>query len=155
LAFLSDPSSIAALTSVAAGFTGGVGKTNGADYGETTAGYNYTYKLTFTTDPSDSYANQPFARQPVVTIQYYYGGTATGLSDNVTLALSNNAGAGGLIGTTTVAASSGVATFTNVGVNMPGDLYTLTASATGITSATSAHSYFPSERLRCAIRPGL
>src|SRR5207244_1594766 len=41
-------------------------------------------------------------------------------------------------GTPTVAAVNGVATFANLSINNPGTGYTLTASATGLTGATSS-----------------
>src|SRR5207249_239489 len=65
------------------------------------------------------------------------GNTATGFSGNVTMALGANPGSGTLAGTTTVAAASGVATFANLSINQAGTEYTLTAAASGPTSATS------------------
>src|SRR5438093_6321385 len=63
--------------------------------------------------------------------------TATGFSGNVTMALGANPGSGTLAGTATVAAASGVATFANLSINKAGTGYTLTASASGPTGATS------------------
>src|SRR5205823_9379561 len=45
---------------------------------------------------------------------------------------------GTLSGTTTVAAVNGVATFANLNINNPGTGYTLTASATNLTGASSS-----------------
>jgi hypothetical protein len=43
-----------------------------------------------------------------------------------------------LTGTTTVAASGGIATFSNLSVNKSGTSYTLIPSSTGLTAATSS-----------------
>src|SRR5207249_559308 len=63
--------------------------------------------------------------------------TVTSFSGNVTVALGNNPGGGALSGTATVAAVSGVATFPGLGVNKAANGYTLTAAATGLTTASS------------------
>jgi hypothetical protein len=63
------------------------------------------------------------------------GDTATGFTGSVTMAL--NPSSGNLGGTLTVAAASGIATFSNLTVAVAGN-YTLTASATAVTSGTSA-----------------
>src|SRR5207245_2438681 len=65
------------------------------------------------------------------------GNTGTGCSGTVTVALGNNAGGGSLAGTTSVAASAGVATFANLSINRSGTGYTLTGTATGLTTAGS------------------
>jgi hypothetical protein len=81
-----------------------------------------------------------FTTQPQITLRNFAGETATASSAVVTATIS----AGGtLIGTTTATASSGIATFTNLGVNgTVGSRYTITYSATGLvpTSATIALS---------------
>jgi len=56
----------------------------------------------------------------------------------VTIAIKTNPGAGTLSGTLTVAAASGVATFTDLSINNIGTGYTLTATSGGLTSATSS-----------------
>ena len=56
----------------------------------------------------------------------------------MTLALGNNSGSGTLSGTLTEPTNaSGVATFSDLSINKPGFGYTLTASSTGLTGATS------------------
>jgi uncharacterized repeat protein (TIGR03806 family) len=66
------------------------------------------------------------------------GNTVTSSSATVTLALGANPGGATLSGTTSVAAVNGVATFSNLSLNNAGTGYTLVASSTGLTSATSS-----------------
>lgn len=61
-----------------------------------------------------------------------------GFTDSVTLALANNPGGATLGGTVRVAAVAGVATFAAWSVSAAGDGYTVVASATGLTAATSS-----------------
>lgn len=56
----------------------------------------------------------------------------------ITLALGNNPTSSPLVGTLTVAATQGVATFTDLSLDLVGTGYTLTATASGVASATSA-----------------
>src|SRR5256885_5873691 len=58
-------------------------------------------------------------------------------TSSITVAIGTNPASGTLAGTTTVAAVNGVATFANLSINNPGTGYTLIASATGLTGATS------------------
>ena len=71
--------------------------------------------------------------------------TSTGAADpsfngTVTLSLANNAGGSGTVlgGTLTATAVNGVATFSGLTLNKPGNGYTLMASTNGLTSAMSA-----------------
>src|SRR5438046_7394095 len=66
------------------------------------------------------------------------GNVVTGFTGLITVALGANPGGGTLAGTTSVNAVSGVATFSTLSINNPGNGYTLTASASGLTGATSA-----------------
>jgi len=58
-------------------------------------------------------------------------------SASVALSIGTNPGSGTLSGTTTVAASSGVAEFTGLSINNEGVGYTLSATSTGLSSGTS------------------
>ena len=93
--------------------------------------------LLFTVQPSNALAGAAITPAVQVVAHDAQGNTATGFSGNVTMALGANPGSGTLAGTTTVAAASGVATFANLSINKAGTGYTLTASASGPTSATS------------------
>ncbi len=92
----------------------------------------------FLTQPTNSTVNQDIT--PPVTVQLVDSGgdpvATSGVS--VTLALGNNSGSGTLGGTLTEPTNaSGVATFSDLSINKPGFGYTLTASSTGLTGATS------------------
>jgi hypothetical protein len=66
------------------------------------------------------------------------GNTVTSSSASITLAIGTNPGGGVLSCTTNPkAAVSGVATFAGCKITLAGTGYTLTATATGLTSATS------------------
>src|SRR5207249_590802 len=93
--------------------------------------------LLFTVQPSNALAGAAITPAVQVVAHDAQGNTATGFSGNVTMALGANPGSGTLAGTTTVAAASGVATFANLSINKAGTGYTLTAAASGPTSATS------------------
>jgi hypothetical protein len=99
-------------------------------------------RLTVTTQPSVVTAGAPF---PVtITALDGNGNVDFGFSGNVTLSLGNNPGGGKLSGTTSVAVSSGVATFSSVKISAPGKGYTLQASASGfLAAATTAFDVTP------------
>ena len=65
------------------------------------------------------------------------GNVATGFTGTVTLALANNPGNSTLGGTLTVTASQGVATFTGLTLNKAGSGYTLQATSSGLSNATT------------------
>src|SRR5262249_48021090 len=73
-----------------------------------------------------------------VQILDVYGNVVTNdNTDQVTLTIGNNPGGGTLSGTNPVTAGSGVATFSNLSINQPGNGYTLVASSGSLTPATS------------------
>jgi sugar lactone lactonase YvrE len=97
-------------------------------------------KLIFDQEPLGASAGATIAgagEQPVtVDVEDAYGNPASAYSGNVTLTISS----GKLLGTTTVAASGGVATFNNLLIDQAGS-YTLTASAAGV-GATATSNVF-------------
>jgi len=102
-------------------------------------------KLVFTTQPSGGSAGVAWATQPVVTVQDSAGQTVTsgaGSTTNVTLAITPGTGTAGAVLTCTgglsKAAVSGVASFSGCLIDRGGTGYTLTATGSGLTSATSA-----------------
>lgn len=103
-------------------------------------GYTYTSgapaKLAFSVQPSSVVAGGTLA--PAVKVQVQdSAGNLTPSTASITLALGANPGSSVLSGTTTTTAVADVATFTDLGLNRAGNGYTLTASASGLTGATS------------------
>ena len=95
-------------------------------------------KMAVTTQPAGAVDGVAFTTQPVVTIQDVNGNTVTDSNASVTLAVAS--GAGTLACTANpVQAAIGVATF--AGCVLTGTLgdYTLTASASGLTDATTSN----------------
>jgi len=96
-------------------------------------------QLAFSTEPVGRRAEEPLTTQPVVEVQDANGHVVT--TDNatvVTAAIGTNPNNGDLSGSTTATAASGVASFTDLSIDSAGNGYTLTASASGLTGATSA-----------------
>jgi hypothetical protein len=96
-------------------------------------------KLAFTTSPSGTTAsNTVFATQPVVTVQDAGGNTVTSSSTSVTLSITGSpSGANLTCPTNPPAAVAGVVTFAGCKIDKAGT-YTLTATASGLTSGTSS-----------------
>jgi alpha-tubulin suppressor-like RCC1 family protein len=97
-------------------------------------------QLVFAVQPSAVAVGTAIAPAIQVTVQRAQGSRVTNSTASVTLAITSGTGASGagLGGTLTVAAVNGVATFSNLTVDKVGAGYTLTATATSLTSATSA-----------------
>src|SRR5437870_734482 len=94
-------------------------------------------QLAFTVQPANTVAGAVISPAVQVTALDAAGNVATGFTGAVTVALGSDAGGSTLSGTTAVAAAGGVATFFDLSVNKTGTGYTLTASASGVTSVTS------------------
>ncbi|HXV91427.1 MAG TPA: hypothetical protein VD707_08660 [Gemmatimonadales bacterium] len=95
-------------------------------------------RLFFTVQPSATTAGSSISPSVRVAAQDALGNTATGFAGNVTLAIATNPAGGVLSGTTTVAPSSGVAIFSGLSIDKAGTGYTLRATASGLSQATSA-----------------
>jgi hypothetical protein len=93
-------------------------------------------KLGYIQQPATVAANNPISPAVSVAVEDSNGNIITSNTSNVTVALTNSAGAV-LGGTLTQAAVNGVATFSNLSVNTPGT-YTLTATDGSLTSAVSS-----------------
>ncbi|MBI3947394.1 MAG: hypothetical protein HY321_15840 [Armatimonadetes bacterium] len=94
-------------------------------------------KLAFIVPPANAAAGSPISPAVAVSVQDADGNTVDTASNTISLALGSNPSGGTLSGTTTVAAVSGVATFSDLSINRAGAGYTLTASAPGLTGAAS------------------
>jgi subtilase family serine protease len=93
-------------------------------------------QLAVTAQPPPSVtAGTPFGLS--VAIEDAYGNTVLSANGSVSVALSNNPGNGGLSGTLTLAASSGVAKYTGLTLDVAATGYTLQVSSNGLSGATS------------------
>jgi hypothetical protein len=92
-------------------------------------------RLAFTVQPTQAIAGAPISPM-AVTVEDTAGNTMASASTSITVAMGTNPGRGTLSGTTTVAAVSGVATFSNLTIDEPGT-YTLTADAAGLSGSIS------------------
>jgi hypothetical protein len=92
--------------------------------------------LAFTTQPSPTQANAPITPAVTVETRDAYGNPVNAAA-SVGMAFGTNPGSGTLAGTLSQTAVNGVATFSDLAINNVANGYTLTASATGLTSATS------------------
>jgi hypothetical protein len=96
-------------------------------------------QLVFTTQPSGGSAATAWPTQPVVSVEDAGGNIVTTSAAPVTLAIGTNPGVGALSCTANPqSAVSGVATFAGCNINLVGNGYTLTATSSGLTSATSS-----------------
>ena len=95
-------------------------------------------KLAFTVQPTNVAAGSSVTPAVVVSVEDAQGNVVTTATNQITMAIGTNPSSGTLGGTAQVTAVNGVATFSNLSINNAGTGYTLTASATGLTSATSS-----------------
>src|SRR5207302_792491 len=94
-------------------------------------------KLTFIQQPTTTTAGQTIT--PAVTVQIQdANGNLTSSSASVSMAIGTNPSSGSLSGTTSVAGVNGVAIFSDLSINKSGTGYTLQATSTGLTGATSS-----------------
>ena len=95
--------------------------------------------LNFVVQPTSAVSATAIAPAIQVEIRDALNNRVTTAANQVTLAIANNAGGGTLAGTVTnVSPASGVATFSNASIDKAGTGYTLSATATGLTPATSS-----------------
>ncbi|HZU98196.1 MAG TPA: hypothetical protein VFF73_15940, partial [Planctomycetota bacterium] len=92
-------------------------------------------QLAFSAQPSRTLVNVTIQPAVTVVVEDAYGNVVPGATDQVSIALSGGAT---LAGTTTVSATSGVATFTDLSTAQAATGYTLSATANGLAPATSA-----------------
>ena len=107
---------------IAIGHTGGTG----------------TALLAFRVQPSGVTAGNIMTPAVQVQIQDTLGNVDTSFTASVTIAIGTNPVGGRLSGTTSVAPVNGVALFGDLALDKAGTGYTLAASASGATGATSA-----------------
>lgn len=95
-------------------------------------------QLVFAQQPANGLAGAAFASAITVDVENSSGAIDTGDDGCVTLAIGTNPSGGNLIGTRTVQAVNGVATFSGLSIDTAGSGYTLVASLGALPAATSA-----------------
>jgi hypothetical protein len=93
--------------------------------------------LGFAVEPSRVVAGAAITPAVQVEVRDQFGARLTTATNSITLAIETNPGGGMLSGTKTVVAVNGVATFSGLSIDHVGSGYTLAASSTGLTGATS------------------
>jgi trimeric autotransporter adhesin len=97
-------------------------------------------QLAFTTQPAGGASGASLGTQPAVSVEDSGGNVVTGSTSAVTLAIGSQPGSGAALGCTTnpVTASAGVAAFSGCEITGQAGTYTLQATSSGLTAATSA-----------------
>jgi YD repeat-containing protein len=93
--------------------------------------------LAFNIQPGNATTSGAITGPPTVAVKDSQGNIVTSSTAQITVAIGNNPGGGSLTGTAIKNATAGVATFPDLNINQPGTGYTLTATVTGLTPATS------------------
>ncbi len=94
--------------------------------------------LAFLVQPTSTQTNTAITPAVQVEIRDEFGNRVTTATNSVTMGINANPGSSTLGGTTTVAASAGVASFSTLTLNNAGTGYTLAATAATLAGATSA-----------------
>jgi len=98
--------------------------------------------LLISVQPEGAKAGTPFETQPKVAIVDTYGNVVTSSRASITLSIAPDSGTAGAVlsGTTTLVAEGGLgglAVFKDLSIDQVGSAYILTATSSGLTSATS------------------
>src|SRR5439155_14350452 len=107
----------------------------GGDTGPTTP--TVPAQLAFTVQPTTTTIEGTISPAVQVEIQDAAGARVADARDPVTLAIGTNPGGGTLLGTATVNAIDGIASFSGLAIATPGRSYTLVAASGSLTRATS------------------
>src|SRR6266545_4128308 len=113
-------------------------------------------QVAFTVQPSNATAGSAISPAVEVEVRDASGSRVTTARNTVTLAIGTNAGSGTLSGTATVNAVNGIATFSGLSIDKAGTGYTLAASSTSLTGATSGGFDIapgPAARLQFSVQP--
>jgi hypothetical protein len=109
----------------------------GGDGGDSSGPPPAGTQLAFQVQPSTIAVGQPITPAVQVVIQDASGNPVASAANPVTLAITTNPSGALLSGTLTVNATGGLVSFPDLQLSKPGTGYTLTATATGLASATS------------------
>ncbi len=113
-------------------------------------------RLVFSAQPQASTGGATLSPAVEVSVRDAYGNVVANANRSVALALGSNAAGGTLSGTRTRPAAGGIATFGDLSIDRVGAGYTLRATATGLTSATSVPFHVtvgPASRLSFKAQP--
>jgi hypothetical protein len=96
-------------------------------------------KLVFSTSPGSSRAGQPFPIQPVVTVRTADNRIVTDYTGSVAVAIKAGTGASGAVlsGTVSIPVSNGIASFTNLSIDLRANGYVLRATSGSLTAGES------------------
>ena len=111
-----------------------------ADSNAITVTNNVATQIVLSRSAAGARAGVAFTTQPQITIKDAYGNvvqTGTGSGASVTAAISSG---GALVGTATISATQGIATFADLGVGAVNGTYTITYTASLPASVTAAQS---------------
>jgi hypothetical protein len=95
-------------------------------------------QLVFVAAPSFASTGVVISPAVQVAARDLAGNATPAYGGDITIAIGTNPGSGSLAGTLTRTASGGIATFSDLAIDLPGVGYTLTANAGGLTPDTSA-----------------
>ena len=93
--------------------------------------------LVFVAEPSTAHAGAFITPAIQVAVEDTLGNVDTTFHGGITMALSTNPTLAVLSGSTTIVTVSGVATFSDLTINLQGTGYVLSASTAGLSTATS------------------
>jgi hypothetical protein len=102
-------------------------------------------QLVFSQQPTNAVAGVAIGPAMTVTAQDAVGNTVTTFNGNVTLTIGTNPVGGTLFGAATVAAASGVATFSGVSIDKASAGYVLTATAGAVNKQSLAFTISPAQ----------
>ncbi|MEZ4814203.1 MAG: hypothetical protein R3A80_03225 [Bdellovibrionota bacterium] len=94
-------------------------------------------KLHYAQEPTNTDSQITIAPSISVEILDAYDNLVSSATNSITLAIGTNPNSGTLSGTTSIAAVGGIANFTDISIEKAGSGYTLDASASGLTGASS------------------
>ena len=95
-------------------------------------------RLVFTQQPTNTAAGSSITPAVTVSVEDAGADVVTTSTASIGIAIGTNPGGGTLSGTTPVNAVNGVATFSNLSINKTGTGYILSATSSGLTTATSS-----------------
>jgi hypothetical protein len=95
-------------------------------------------QLVFNQDPTSVASGETISPSIVVTVKDSHNNIVTGYSDDITLSIDTNPSSGSLSGTLTKTPMNGIATFSDLSIDLSGSGYKLSASSGTLTPATSS-----------------